>query len=759
MEDCLGQEDAGQAKGRRMHDDRTLAAERRGLDAEQHVVDGLYGRLDDLRDETQRRLADVRLEGPSGSPQNRSERDAFATLYEDRIMQLDAVEDRLCFGRLDMSDGERFYVGRIGLSDEDHAPLLTDWRAPAAQAFYSATAANPGGVVNRRHLTTRGRTVVAVEDDVLDVERLQEAGLDEGLAGEGALLAALGARRTGRMGDIVATIQAEQDDVIRAPMQGALVVQGGPGTGKTAVALHRAAFLLYHHREQLERRGVLLIGPSRDFLRYIDHVLPSLGETGAVSTTLAGLVQGVRITGDEPDSVASLKGRTEMAAVIKSAVRERQRLPRRDQDVKIDGRTVTIRRADIKDAQAKARREGKPHNEARATFAKEMISRLTTQLMEQLDGLGDADDRVELERDVRDSKTIRIALNLCWLPVSPSRLLRDLFSKAHLLDHAARSFDQAERDLLLRPASAPFTEADVPLLDEAAELLGDMPGDAPRETGGEATEEEIAYARDVLDTFGGDGTVSAEALAARMKGGQARLSVAERAIQDRTWTYGHVVVDEAQELSPMAWRMLLRRCPTRSFTIVGDVAQVASPAGTRWWPETMDPLFGDSWNLRELTISYRIPAAVAETAQAFATAAQLPVSELKAARELDDAVAVTSVETADAVVASAAHVAARHAAAMADGDGGLVAVIAPDGLVAQTRTAVTAAAGDGRGEGAAVEVHSARETKGLEFDVAVVVEPAAIAQARVGDLYVALTRPTRRLEIVHGRDLPAGLAP
>ena len=266
-----------------MQDDRTLAAERRGLDAEQHVVDGLYARVDELRDEVARRLAEVRLEGPSGSPQNRSERDAFATLYEDRIAQLDAVEDRLCFGRLDMSDGERFYVGRIGLSDEDHAPLLTDWRAPAAQAFYSATAANPGGVVNRRHLTTRGRTVVAVEDDVLDVERLHEAGLDEGLAGEGALLAALGARRTGRMGDIVATIQAEQDDVIRAPMTGALVVQGGPGTGKTAVALHRAAFLLYHHREQLERRGVLLIGPSRDFLRYIDHVLPSLGETGAVS--------------------------------------------------------------------------------------------------------------------------------------------------------------------------------------------------------------------------------------------------------------------------------------------------------------------------------------------------------------------------------------------------------------------------------------------------------------------------------------------
>ncbi|WP_084040288.1 PhoH family protein [Demequina sp. NBRC 110053] len=737
-----------------MQDDRTLAAERRGLDAEQHVVDGLYSRLDELRDEAARRLGEVRREGPSGSPQNRSERDAFATLYEDRIMQLDAVEDRLCFGRLDMSDGERFYVGRIGLSDADHAPLLTDWRAPAAQHFYSATAANPGGVVNRRHLTTRGRTVVAVEDDVLDVERLREAGLDEGLAGEGALLAALGARRTGRMGDIVATIQAEQDDVIRAPMTGALVVQGGPGTGKTAVALHRAAFLLYHHREQLERRGVLLIGPSRDFLRYIDHVLPSLGETGAVSTTLAGLVQGVRVTGEESDAVASIKGRTEMAAVIKAAVRERQRAPRRDQEIRVDGRPVVIRRADIKDAQARARRDGKPHNQARAVFAKDMISRLTAQLMEQLDGLGDADDRVQLERDVRDNKTIRIALNLCWLPVSPAQLLRDLFSKAHLLDHAAAAMPRRERDLLLRPASAPFTEADIPLLDEAAELLGDMPGDAPRASTIEATDEELAYAQDVLDTFGGDGMVSAESLAARMRGGEARLSVAERAIRDRTWTYGHVVVDEAQELSPMAWRMLLRRCPTRSFTIVGDVAQVASPAGTRWWPEAMDPVFGDTWTQRELTISYRIPAAVAEAAQAFATGAQLPVSELRAARELDDAVAVTRVDGADALVAAAAQVARRHAAAMADDEGGLVAVIVPDGMLDTARAAIVAS----EVEGTAVEVHSARETKGLEFDVAIVVEPAAIAAARAGDLYVALTRPTRRLEIIHAAPLPDGLA-
>ncbi|MFV0287373.1 MAG: HelD family protein [Demequina sp.] len=730
-----------------MQDDSTRTALKEGLDAEQKVVDGLYARLDELRGETEQRLAHVRRDGPSGSPQNRSERDAFATLYEDRIAQLDAVEDRLCFGRLDMRDGDRLYVGRIGLSDAEHAPLLTDWRAPAARAFYSATAADPGGVMSRRHLTTRGRTVAAIEDDVLDVEALREAGLDGSLAGEGALLAALDARRTGRMGDIVATIQAEQDAVIRAELDGALVVQGGPGTGKTAVALHRAAFLLYHHRERLERRGVLLIGPSGQFLRYIDHVLPSLGETGAVSTTLGGLVRGVDTSTVEADAVAAIKGRTEMADVIASAVRERQRLPRRDQEVRIDGRTVVIRRADIRDAQARARRDGRPHNEARAGFAKDMISRLTTQLLEQLETHLDADDRIELERDVRDSKTIRIALNLCWLPVTPVQLLKDLFSKAHLLDHAARGFSRADRDLLLRPTTAPFTEADVPLLDEAAELLGDMPGGAPR-AAQEATEEELDYAREVLETFGGDGMVSAEDLAARMRGGTSRMSVAERAAADRRWTYGHVVVDEAQELSPMAWRMLLRRCPTRSFTIVGDVAQVASAAGTRWWPETMDPIFGSSWQLRELTVSYRIPSAVAHAAQSYAKAVQLPVSELSAARELDDAVEATAVAEHD-LVSAASRLALDHAHRMADADGGLVAVIAPPALARNIASEV----GPGV-EG--LSVMTARQSKGLEFDVAIVVDPAAIG-TRPGDLYVALTRPTRRLDIVHAGPLPAGL--
>lgn len=725
-----------------MHDDSTVTAGP-GLETEQGVVDSLYARLDALRDEANARLVEVRRSGPSGSPQNRSERDAFASLYEDRIAQLDAVEDRLCFGRLDMTSGERLYVGRIGLSDEGHVPLLTDWRAPAATPFYAATAAHPAGVMNRRHLTTRGRKVMAVEDDVLDVAALRASGQEASLAGEGALLAALGERRTGRMGDIVATIQSEQDAVIRAPMQGALVVQGGPGTGKTAVALHRAAYLLYHHRDLLERRGVLLIGPSTSFLRYIDHVLPSLGETGAVSTTLHGLVRGIGPTVREADDIATLKGRAEMATVIRAAVRERQRVPRKDQEFRIDGRPVVLKRSDVREAQSRARRDGKPHNEARNAFAKEMITRLARQVAEYLGPEIEEADRQEIARDLRDDRDIRIAINLCWLPITPVALLRDLLSKRHLLDACAPRLSTAERDLLSRSADAPLTDADVPLIDEAAELLGEIPqAAAPKED----RKAQLRYAKEVLEISGGNGMVTAEMLADRMQAPTLRRSVAERASEDRSWTYGHVVVDEAQELSPMAWRMLLRRCPSRSFTIVGDVAQTSSPAGTRWWPETMDPQFQGGWNLRELTISYRIPAAVATAAQNFARAAGLPVSEMSAAREVDDAVATIEVPQRSEVAARAVAAAATELESLAERGGGLVAIIAAQSLA----SALDAAAPPN------VEVLTARDAKGLEYDAVVIADPASIA-AVPQDLYVALTRPTRRLVLVHAGALPEGL--
>src|SRR5665648_645215 len=469
---------------------------------------------------------DVRTEGtqwpgrssPSGSPQNRSERDAFATLYEDRLAQLDAVEQRLTFGRLDLTDGTTRYIGRIGLTEPDHTVLLTDWRAPAAQAFYRATAAQPEGVVRRRHLVSRGRRVTGVEDEVLDLDAVGSGVAHPStLSGEGALLAALAAGRTGRMGDIVATIQAEQDAVIRSALAGALVVQGGPGTGKTAVALHRAAYLLYAHRRILERSGVLLVGPSRTFLRYIDQVLPSLGETGVVTATIADLYPGVVADGTEPDKVAEIKGRAIWPQVLARAVRQRQRAPEEVRQVTVEGHVVRIEPQDVADAIARARRTGRPHNLARVTFVRDMLTRLAAQYSAQLAFPLPPDEQAEVVEELRTTREVRIALNLAWMPLTPQRLLEGLLTRPDRLRAAAPELSAAERAALHRGAGAACTPADVPLLDEAAELLGEddqaARAEAAQETQRRAAD--VDYARQVLTTSGTGGLVSAELLADR----------------------------------------------------------------------------------------------------------------------------------------------------------------------------------------------------------------------------------------------------
>lgn len=738
------------------------------LAGEQRTVDEIYGRLDHLRAQTRRRLADVRRQGPSGSPQNRSERDAFATLYEDRLAQLEAVEERLVFGRLDLVDDSRRYIGRLGLTDEDQTPLLTDWRAPAAQAFYRATAAHPDGVQLRRHVVTRGRTVTGVEDELLDLALLDE---DDGtrlssLSGEGALLAGLRAGRTGRMGDIVATIQAEQDAVIRSELGGALVVQGGPGTGKTAVALHRAAYLLYAHRRVLERSGVLLVGPSRTFLRYIDQVLPSLGETGVVTTTIADLVPGVVADGVEDEAVAAIKGRPLWAKVIERAVQDRQRVPAQATEVRIDGRTVVVRPGDVAQAIAKARRQHRPHNQARVTFVRDMLARLTDQYVAQLGWEVPSDERGDIVEELRSHREIRIALNLAWMPLTPEKLVSDLFAKPWRLESAAPGLSPQERALLRRDPDAPWTVADVPLLDEAAELLGtdDQAARAQARAAARQRESEVAYARQVLASTGGGALVSAELLADRFATSGPSLTTAERAAADRSWTYGHVVVDEAQELSAMAWRSLLRRVPTRSLTIVGDVAQTSAPGGARRWASMLDPLLRGSWRLSELTVNYRTPAAVADVARQVAVAAGLPVSPITSARDVPDALTIERVGAADLDTAVAVRTAKSVGDVVDEHGTGRVAVIAPDGSLDGLVATLTAAGLDprsGRTSTAAdldapLVVLSAREAKGLEFDAVVLVEPAAVLAASAGDLYVAMTRPTRVLHVLHTLDLPAG---
>jgi len=440
----------------------------------------LYRHLDGLRDRASGLLAQT-LRQNGGTPQARTERDVNAVMYAQRIAQLDAAENGLCFGRIDFHQGPPRYIGRMGIRDEkdDYEPLLLDWRAPAARPFYLATAVSPDGVSRRRHIKTRRREVIRLDDEVLDLAAAGQEGLTGGLTGEAALLAALTASRTGQMSDIVETIQVEQDWIIRSPHKGVLVVEGGPGTGKTAVALHRAAYLLYTYREQLARRAVLIVGPNPTFLRYVGQVLPSLGETSVLMSTIGELYPGIIARRDEPAATARLKGTLTMAEVIAAAVRDRQGSP--GLEVELEREVLRLDRRACARIREQARRTRLPHNRARPAVHRLIIDELARQVADRIgyDVLGGgnllgADDLAEIRRELRESPRVRSALEEFWPLLTPQELIAGLLSSPRRLASAGRGLLAAEqRDALLRPADGGWTPADVPLLDEAAELLGE----------------------------------------------------------------------------------------------------------------------------------------------------------------------------------------------------------------------------------------------------------------------------------------------
>jgi len=749
-----------------------------GIEHERAYVRMLYERLDARRSETARRLDGVLHEETVGTPQALTERDAAAAMYTDRLAALRAAEHGLAFGRLDVDDGERRYVGRLGLLDEanEYEPLLMDWRAPAARPFYTATAASPEGIRRRRHLRTRRRDVIAVDDEVLDLDDATAATQTSGLTSEAALLAAVDARRTGRMADIVATIQAEQDAIIRSKPSGVLVVQGGPGTGKTAVALHRAAYLLYTHRDRLARRGVLVVGPNPTFLSYIGQVLPSLGETSVVLGTIGQLHPGLDARRGEPVETAAVKGRAEMAAVVAAAVRDRQQVPRRPIEMVVEQQPVRLDRDVAHAARTRARRSRKPHNEAKRIFRKEALRLLAEQVARTLTGPGqrnllDAGDLSDIRDELAESPELGRELEQLWPTLSAEQLLTDLFADRKRLNSVARRIPAAERELLARPAPGDdvpadlrWTPADVPLLDEAAELLGDDGSEAAAREAA-ALREEVQYAQGVLDVLDleedldpellrATDVVDADRLAERM---QVRRydSTAERAAADREWTYGHVIVDEAQELSPMAWRLVMRRCPSRSMTIVGDIAQTGDLAGAGSWDEVLSPFVAKRWRLEQLTVNYRTPAEIADVADDVLAALEPglapprsvrssgePPRAVHAGRERDDTVAKVLAEEAGAV-----------------GEG-RTAVLAPAARVDALRERLLGERAAGEQDvdlTAPVVVLPVTAAKGLEFDAVIVVEPAemlAESPRGLNDLYVALTRATQRLAVVHTEPLP-----
>lgn len=736
--------------------------------AEQAYVDRLYAHLDRLRERTARALEQVRRAPLVPTPSGRTERDAFNALHTERLHQLSAVEERLAFGRLDLADGERRYVGRIGLSDDEQSQLLLDWRAPAASAFYQATAARPGDVVRRRHIGLRGRSVASLDDEVLDAEAL--AADSQALAtvtGEGALMAALTAHRTGRMRDIVATLQAEQDEVVRAPLPGVLVVQGGPGTGKTAVALHRAAYLLYTHRERIANRGVLVVGPSAVFLRYIEQVLPSLGETGVVLLTPGQLFPGVDATATDPAEIAVLKGDLRLARVIRAAVRARQRRLPRPLAIDVGGDEVVLRPRIVDDARSRARQGGRPHNEARVTFVKHVLDDLAAQLAAARGVSEDDGERADLLAELRESIDVRREVNLLWMPLTATGLVAGLFARPDRLAEAAEGvLGAAEQALLRRDRQEPWTTADVPLLDEAAELIGPDVAETARarRDAAEAARERVQaleVARRVLRDNGvAAAMITPEMLVDRFTDTGPVGSLAERASVDRTWVFGHAVVDEAQELSPMQWRVVVRRVPSRSMTVVGDVAQTGSPAGTTSWADVLDAHAADRWRLCELTVNYRTPAAVMDLATSLLQAHQVALTPPRSAREGDWAPAGVRLPGRDADLVAAAAADAVRADDLALGGGGRFAVVVARSAPAHLAATVHDRLADSPDLRRRVEVLAVDQVKGLEFDGVIVVDPAAVvtgSRRGLADLYVALTRPTQRLTVLHHGDLPPGL--
>jgi DNA helicase IV len=696
------------------------------LDAEQAYIDHAYACLERSRQAATRLTSMVEV-GRGGTEQARFERDVIYDTVINRLTHLELGDAALCFGRIDRAaespDGlaESFYIGRIAVSDSEQDPVIVDWRAPVAEPFYRATGRQPMGLSRRRHFATRGRTLLGVEDELFG-DTLASLGMPVGesgniVQGQGALFTALEAARTGRLTDIVATIQGEQDEIIRAPLPGVLVVQGGPGTGKTVVALHRAAYLLYTHRFPLEGQGVLVIGPNRLFLGYIEQVLPSLGEAGVELAVLADLVPDVSIRSYDRGLTSRVKGDPRMVRFLSRAVRDRERPLRTDLVVGYGLQRLIVRRDRSAQIVAEARRRYRRHNPARRFVENELFAELARS------GHGDIATSEVRERMRRDP-AIREVLEWMWPVLTPAQFLHDLFGAGSLLRNAGRDLlTESEWTSLLRERSESvddiaWTHDDAPLLDEARSLLG------PR-------------------------------LRRRRPG--------ESSDDDEIRTYGHLVVDEAQDLSPMQLRMLERRSLNGSMTVVGDIAQATGQWAHGSWDEILELLPAKREPRRtELTLGYRLPAPIMALASRVLRYAAPDLRPPRSVRE-DGADPILRRALAGCLAETVAAVTRVERAAV---DPGQVAVVCPSSVIDEVCLALDEAdIAYGRATRHGLEhrvtVVEVGLVKGLEVDSVVVVEPALIVdEAAQGNraLYVALTRATKRLAVVHEQDLPPSLA-
>jgi DNA helicase IV len=766
------------------------------LAAEQAYVDAAYARLEAMRAAAERvrgAYSDVRA---GGTHQARLERDIAWNVTQRRLADLDIGDAPLMFGRLDMEDHSRWYVGRIAVEDEEHTPLVVDWRAPVSEPFYRATAVEPMDVVRRRHLISKkGRELVGLDDEVFDQAAIEQAGLP--IAGEGALLAALERNRTGRMGDIVATIQAEQDEAIRADLPGPLVVAGGPGTGKTAVALHRAAYLLYTFRRRLGAQGVLLVGPSPVFLRYIEHVLPSLGEQDVQLSTIAGLRPSLKIRGIDSAAAGALKGDARMESVIERAVADRERPLRDEFTLLIDGLQLRVRRRETVRLIDNVHRRRGTHNELRPHLVQRFVDILVARYKEaairsyhrraedapaeNVRSLFDRDSTLDagvagalvrgeappegweqdLRARMRGRREVKEALDRMWPVLSGPDLVNDLFGFSALVRSAARDVLTDDEQTVLHRARArdittvAWTEDDVALVDEADSRLGPVEAARPRRRRAQNHDEDLDRASRVIDELGLHGFTDAASVVRRNEEPMANGS---ESVNDPR-TFGHVLVDEAQDLTAMQWRMLARRCPSGSMTLVGDPGQASRPGALASWSDVLEHVPQHApVRFVTLTINYRTPSEVMEVASRLLAVAAPTVESSRSVRSTGEHPLFVATAPDRLVEETTEH--ARAALART----GTLAVIAPAALHAEIiagLAGVDASTDATDALDAAVAVLEPAEAKGLEFDHVVVVEPAQLVTAdRAGMrlLYVSITRTTKTLTVVHAEPLPEGLA-
>jgi DNA helicase IV len=648
------------------------------LAAEQAYVDRAYDALDRMRTVIERTQDAMATEWAALN---------MEAWVKRRMRTFEDAERGLVFGRLTLDGTPRpLYVGRRWVHDERHESLVVNWQAPAARPFYTATPAEPHGVQQRRRFRTHGRRLLDISDEALDGSAVDGATVSD------FLLEELERRRETRMRDIVATIQSDQYRLITADPDGALVVQGGPGTGKTAVGLHRASWLLYTHRERLRR--VLVVGPNPTFMDYVSHVLPTLGEEAVEQRAVTELLDGIEVGREEEPDVARLKGDPRLREVVARAV-ELAVVPAPEELVTlVDGVYIRVRERDVAALLEEVLAPGDPLALARERFRMAVLRRFYERYGELL-GPRALRTFDELERGLRRGGFLARWLDRVLPLPRPEKLVsRLLTSPAALAGAAEGVLGEDEQKLLLRDrprrvSELRWSDHDVPLLDEARTLLAG----APR-------------------------------------------------------TFGHVIVDEAQDLSPMQLLAISRRAIDGSLTILGDVAQATGPVVYRRWQE-LEPFLPDEAEIEieELRHAYRVPAEIMDFALPLLDRIAPEVEPPLAYRQGGDPPRLVRVDSADLLAE-----ALRRAATLADEDG-LLAVIVPRSL----------AAGMSAGElfdELSVPVLTPRQAKGLEFDRVVVVEPAAIADdgdRGLRELYVALTRPTKTLVVVHARPLPEPL--